>query len=59
MSIGRTNTGRLIAEKGAKARTRASLFIDPCLMAADILLYDTDRYRSGMTKANMSSSAVI
>jgi tryptophanyl-tRNA synthetase len=29
-------------EKGGRPRTRASLFTYPCLMAADILLYDTD-----------------
>jgi tryptophanyl-tRNA synthetase len=29
-------------EKGARPGTRASLFTYPCLMAADILLYDTD-----------------
>jgi tryptophanyl-tRNA synthetase len=35
--------GRMIQfkEKGRKPRTRASLFTYPCLMAADILLYDT------------------
>ncbi len=36
--------GRMIQfkEKGGLPRTRASLFTYPCLMAADILLYDTD-----------------
>lgn len=36
--------GRMIQfkEKGGKPKTRASLFTYPCLMAADILLYDTD-----------------
>ena len=29
-------------EKGGRPRTRASLFTYPCLMAADILLYDTE-----------------
>lgn len=29
-------------EKGSRPRTRASLFTYPCLMAADILLYDTE-----------------
>ena len=29
-------------DKGGRPRTRASLFTYPCLMAADILLYDTD-----------------
>ena len=29
-------------EKGGRPRTRASLFTYPCLMAADILAYDTD-----------------
>ena len=29
-------------EKGGRPQTRASLFTYPCLMAADILLYDTD-----------------
>lgn len=35
--------GRMIQfkEKGGQPRTRASLFTYPCLMAADILLYDT------------------
>jgi tryptophanyl-tRNA synthetase len=35
--------GRMIQfkEKGGRPRTRASLFTYPCLMAADILLYDT------------------
>lgn len=36
--------GRMIQfkEKGGRPQTRASLFTYPCLMAADILLYDTD-----------------
>lgn len=34
-------------EKGGRAGTRASLFSYPCLMAADILLYDTDRVPVG------------
>jgi tryptophanyl-tRNA synthetase len=36
--------GRMIQfkEKGGRPGTRASLFTYPCLMAADILLYDTD-----------------
>ncbi|HEY7045182.1 MAG TPA: tryptophan--tRNA ligase [Nocardioidaceae bacterium] len=36
--------GRMIQfkEKGGRPRTRASLFTYPCLMAADILLYDTE-----------------
>jgi tryptophanyl-tRNA synthetase len=36
--------GRMIQfkEKGGRPKTRASLFTYPCLMAADILLYDTD-----------------
>ncbi len=36
--------GRMIQfkEKGARPGARASLFTYPCLMAADILLYDTD-----------------
>jgi tryptophanyl-tRNA synthetase len=36
--------GRMVQfkEKGGRPRTRASLFTYPCLMAADILLYDTD-----------------
>lgn len=36
--------GRMIQfkQKGGRPRTRASLFTYPCLMAADILLYDTD-----------------
>jgi tryptophanyl-tRNA synthetase len=35
--------GRMIQfkEKGGRPKTRASLFTYPCLMAADILLYDT------------------
>jgi tryptophanyl-tRNA synthetase len=36
--------GRMIQfkEKGGRPKTRASLFSYPCLMAADILLYDSD-----------------
>jgi tryptophanyl-tRNA synthetase len=34
-------------EKGALPGTRASLFTYPCLMAADILLYDTDEVPVG------------
>lgn len=34
-------------EKGGRPATRASLFTYPCLMAADILLYDTDRVPVG------------
>jgi tryptophanyl-tRNA synthetase len=34
-------------EKGARPGTRASLFTYPCLMAADILLYDTERVPVG------------
>jgi tryptophanyl-tRNA synthetase len=34
-------------EKGGRPGTRASLFSYPCLMAADILLYDTDRVPVG------------
>jgi tryptophanyl-tRNA synthetase len=36
--------GRMVQfkEKGGRPRTRASLFTYPCLMAADILLYETD-----------------
>jgi tryptophanyl-tRNA synthetase len=36
--------GRMVQfkEKGQRPRTRASLFTYPCLMAADILLYETD-----------------
>lgn len=41
--------GRMIQfkAKGARPRTRASLFTYPCLMAADILLYDTERVPVG------------
>ena len=41
--------GRMIQfkEKGARAGTRASLFTYPCLMAADILLYDATRVPVG------------
>lgn len=41
--------GRMIQfkEKGGRPGTRASLFTYPCLMAADILLYDTDRVPVG------------
>lgn len=41
--------GRMIQfkEKGGQPGTRASLFTYPCLMAADILLYDTDRVPVG------------
>jgi tryptophanyl-tRNA synthetase len=34
-------------EKGGRPGTRASLFTYPCLMAADILLYDTDHVPVG------------
>jgi tryptophanyl-tRNA synthetase len=34
-------------EKGGRPRTRASLFTYPCLMAADILLYDAQRVPVG------------
>jgi tryptophanyl-tRNA synthetase len=34
-------------EKGGRPRTRASLFTYPCLMAADILLYDAERVPVG------------
>ena len=34
-------------EKGGRPRTRASLFTYPCLMAADIVLYDADRVPVG------------
>jgi tryptophanyl-tRNA synthetase len=34
-------------EKGARPGTRASLFTYPCLMAADILLYDAERVPVG------------
>jgi tryptophanyl-tRNA synthetase len=34
-------------EKGGQPRTRASLFTYPCLMAADILLYDAERVPVG------------
>ncbi|MDX6309079.1 MAG: tryptophanyl-tRNA synthetase [Nocardioidaceae bacterium] len=41
--------GRMIQfkEKGGLPGTRASLFTYPCLMAADILLYDTERVPVG------------
>ncbi|MEJ7628810.1 MAG: tryptophan--tRNA ligase [Nocardioidaceae bacterium] len=41
--------GRMIQfkEKGGRPRTRASLFTYPCLMAADILLYDARRVPVG------------
>jgi tryptophanyl-tRNA synthetase len=41
--------GRMVQfkEKGGRPMTRASLFTYPCLMAADILLYDTDRVPVG------------
>ena len=41
--------GRMIQfkEKGGKPGTRASLFTYPCLMAADILLYDAERVPVG------------
>ena len=41
--------GRMIQfkEKGGRPGTRASLFTYPCLMAADILLYDTDHVPVG------------
>ena len=34
-------------QKGGRPRTRASLFTYPCLMAADILLYDAERVPVG------------
>src|SRR4051794_35483967 len=34
-------------EKGGRPKTRASLFTYPCLMAADILLYDAERVPVG------------
>ena len=34
-------------EKGGRPRTRASLYTYPCLMAADILLYEADRVPVG------------
>jgi tryptophanyl-tRNA synthetase len=41
--------GRMIQfkQKGGRPKTRASLFTYPCLMAADILLYDADRVPVG------------
>ena len=42
-------------EKGGRPRTRASLFTYPCLMAADILLYDADGCRWAATRASTSS----
>jgi tryptophanyl-tRNA synthetase len=41
--------GRMIQfkEKGQRPRTRASLFTYPCLMAADILLYDAEQVPVG------------
>ncbi|HET6876625.1 MAG TPA: tryptophan--tRNA ligase [Jatrophihabitans sp.] len=41
--------GRMIQfkEKGGRPGTRASLFTYPCLMAADILLYDTEQVPVG------------
>jgi tryptophanyl-tRNA synthetase len=40
--VGELNRMIQFKEKGARPGTRASLFTYPCLMAADILLYDTD-----------------
>jgi len=40
--VGELNRMIQFKEKGARPGTRASLFTYPCLMAADILLYDTE-----------------
>ena len=40
--VGELNRMIQFKEKGGRPGTRASLFTYPCLMAADILLYDTD-----------------
>jgi tryptophanyl-tRNA synthetase len=45
--VGELNRMIQFKEKGGRPRTRASLFTYPCLMAADILLYDADRVPVG------------
>jgi tryptophanyl-tRNA synthetase len=45
--VGELNRMIQFKEKGARPGARASLFTYPCLMAADILLYDTDRVPVG------------
>jgi len=45
--VGELNRMIQFKEKGGRPGTRASLFTYPCLMAADILLYDTDQVPVG------------
>lgn len=45
--VGELNRMIRFKEKGARPGARASLFTYPCLMAADILLYDTERVPVG------------
>lgn len=45
--VGDLNRMIQFKEKGGRPATRASLFTYPCLMAADILLYDTHRVPVG------------
>jgi tryptophanyl-tRNA synthetase len=45
--VGELNRMIQFKEKGGRRGTRASLFTYPCLMAADILLYDTGRVPVG------------
>ena len=45
--VGELNRMIQFKEKGAHPQTRASLFTYPCLMAADILLYDTHQVPVG------------
>ena len=45
--VGELNRMIQFKEKGGRPATRASLFTYPCLMAADILLYDAERVPVG------------
>ncbi|HET8581845.1 MAG TPA: tryptophan--tRNA ligase [Jatrophihabitans sp.] len=45
--VGELNRMIQFKEKGGRPRTRAALFTYPCLMAADILLYDAERVPAG------------
>jgi tryptophanyl-tRNA synthetase len=45
--VGELNRMIQFKEKGGRPRTRASLFTYPCLMAADILLYDSEQVPVG------------
>jgi tryptophanyl-tRNA synthetase len=45
--VGELNRMIQFKQKGRRSATRASLYTYPCLMAADILLYDTERVPVG------------